>query len=179
MLSYLLVLINIIIKPCRCVFSVRVRAVASNNVLFICIQLICVEKVDEIIVHHIGNFSGRRFSGLSKEYNCHLINCTGQLDLLFKTSLSVREVWGSTLGLVNPDTVSPMARHSSNFSSALCCPGAKHQNWAPPLVTRFGVISSETSAPRTPQPGWGGAQKGEPVISQYVVLFTQRMIKVP
>ena len=38
--------------------------------------------------------------------------------------------------------------------------------------------SAETSAPRTPQPG-GLAQKGGPVNSQYVVLFTQRMIKVP
>ena len=51
------------------------------------------------------------------------------------------------------------------------------------LKTRFclknkkGFTSAETSAPRTPQPG-KAALKG-PVNSQYVVLFTQRMIKVP
>ena len=39
--------------------------------------------------------------------------------------------------------------------------------------------SAETSASRTPQPGGGLALKGGPVNSQYVVLFTQRMIKVP
>ena len=38
--------------------------------------------------------------------------------------------------------------------------------------------SAETSAPRNPNRG-GLAQKGGPVNSQYVVLFTQRMIKVP
>ena len=43
---------------------------------------------------------------------------------------------------------------------------------------RLVTISAETSAPRTPQPV-GGAQKGGLVNSQYVVLFTQRMIKVP
>ena len=42
----------------------------------------------------------------------------------------------------------------------------------------FAAASAETSAPRTPQPGGGGAQKGGPVTSQYVVLFNQRMIKV-
>ena len=40
------------------------------------------------------------------------------------------------------------------------------------------VFNAKTSAPRIPQPG-GGAQKGGPVNSQYVVLFNQRMIKVP
>ena len=43
----------------------------------------------------------------------------------------------------------------------------------------FQRISAETSAPRIPQPGGGGAQKEGPVNSQYVVLFNQRMIKVP
>ena len=40
--------------------------------------------------------------------------------------------------------------------------------------------SAETSAPRTPPPPGGGpAQKEGPVNSQYVILFNQRMIKVP
>ena len=38
--------------------------------------------------------------------------------------------------------------------------------------------SAETSAPRTPQPE-RGHKKGGPVNGQYIVLFTQRMIKVP
>ena len=39
--------------------------------------------------------------------------------------------------------------------------------------------SAETSAAPNPPTGGGGAQKGGLVNSQYVVLFTQRMIKVP
>ena len=39
------------------------------------------------------------------------------------------------------------------------------------------TVSAETSAPRTPQPGGPRSKRG-PINSQYVVLFTQRMIKV-
>ena len=46
------------------------------------------------------------------------------------------------------------------------------------LVYGSGVSSAETSALQTHQPG-GAAQKWGPANSQYVVLFTQRMIKVP
>ena len=59
---------------------------------------------------------------------------------LFKTSLSVREVWVSITGAVKSDTVSPTARHHCDVSSELCCPGAKSRSWAPTLATRFGVI---------------------------------------
>ena len=41
----------------------------------------------------------------------------------------------------------------------------------------FSPLSAETSAPRTPQPRRGPAQKWDPVNSQYVVLFTQRYDK--
>ena len=37
-------------------------------------------------------------------------------------------------------TESPMARHRCDVFSGLCSPGAMPRNWAPPLVTRFGVI---------------------------------------
>ena len=37
-------------------------------------------------------------------------------------------------------TVSPTARLRCDVSSELCSPGAKPRRWAPPLVTRFGVI---------------------------------------
>ena len=40
----------------------------------------------------------------------------------------------------------------------------------------YNLPSAKTSAP---QPEGGPAQKGGPINSQYVVLFTQRMIKVP
>ena len=36
--------------------------------------------------------------------------------------------------------VSPMTRHPSNVFSDVCCPRARLQRFAPPLVTRFGVI---------------------------------------
>ena len=38
-------------------------------------------------------------------------------------------------------TVSPTARHRSDDPSELCSPVAKPRRWAPPLVTRFGVIA--------------------------------------
>ena len=50
---------------------------------------------------------------------------------IVKRTLSVREVWSS---------MAPTARHRCDVSSELCSPGAKPQRWAPPLVTRFGVI---------------------------------------
>ena len=37
-------------------------------------------------------------------------------------------------------TVSPTARHRCDVSSQLCIPCAKQRRWAPPLVTRFGVL---------------------------------------
>ena len=40
-------------------------------------------------------------------------------------------------------TVSPTARHRSVISSELCCSGAKPGRWAPPLITRFGVLNNE------------------------------------
>ena len=45
------------------------------------------------------------------------------------------ESWAGQIG-----TVSPAARHLFGVSSELGCPGAKPRRWAPPLVTRFGVI---------------------------------------
>ena len=36
--------------------------------------------------------------------------------------------------------MSPAARHRCDVSLELCCPGAKSRRWAPPDVTRFGVI---------------------------------------
>ena len=57
-----------------------------------------------------------------------------------KTSLLVREVLGSILGLVKLDTVSPSARHRCDVSSELCRPGANPRRLIPPLVTRFGAI---------------------------------------
>ena len=43
---------------------------------------------------------------------------------------------------VKSDAVSSTARLRCNVSSELCCPGAKPRRWAPPLVVRFGEISS-------------------------------------
>ena len=40
-------------------------------------------------------------------------------------------------------------------------------------------LNAETSAPRNPPTGGGAHKKGGPVKNQYVVLFNQRMIKVP
>ena len=37
-------------------------------------------------------------------------------------------------------TVSPMVCHRCDVSSGLCSPGAMPRHWAPPLVTRFGVM---------------------------------------
>ena len=37
-------------------------------------------------------------------------------------------------------TMSPTARHRCDVSSELCFPGAKPRRWAPPLLTRCGVI---------------------------------------
>ena len=37
-------------------------------------------------------------------------------------------------------TVSPTARHRFDVSSELCSPGAKPRRWAPPFVTRLGII---------------------------------------
>ena len=45
-------------------------------------------------------------------------------------------------------------------------------------LLRCDKTSAETSAPPNPPTG-GGAQKRGPINSQYVVLFNQRMIKVP
>ena len=47
---------------------------------------------------------------------------------------------GSILRPVKSDTVLPTTRHRCDVSSELCCPVAKPRRWAPPLVTRFGVI---------------------------------------
>ena len=44
----------------------------------------------------------------------------------------------SRTGQIN--TVSPTARHRCDVSSDLRSPGAKLRRWAPPLVTRLGVI---------------------------------------
>ena len=43
----------------------------------------------------------------------------------------------------------------------------------------YGEIASPVQCRNPEPPNRGGAQKGGPVNSQYVVLFTQRMIKVP
>ena len=55
-------------------------------------------------------------------------------------SLSVREVSSSISGPVNSDTASSIARHRSDVSSELCCPGTKSQRCALSLVTRFDVV---------------------------------------
>ena len=69
------------------------------------------------------------------------ISCKNdRLAQLFTTLLSVRDVFGSILGPLKSDTVSPTARHRCDVSSELCCPGVKLRRWTPPLVTRFGVI---------------------------------------
>ena len=51
------------------------------------------------------------------------------------------------------------------------------------LLFVFGVDNEAVPKLAPPEPinrgGGGGAQKGGPVNSQYVVLFAQRMIKVP
>ena len=52
----------------------------------------------------------------------------------------VLEVLGALPGTVKLDSESPTASHRCNVSSELCCPDAKLRRWAPPLVTRFGVI---------------------------------------
>ena len=59
---------------------------------------------------------------------------------VFKTLLSVWEVWGSNPGSLKLNTVSPIARHRCDYSSQLCYPGAKPRRWAPPLITRLSVI---------------------------------------
>ena len=52
--------------------------------------------------------------------------------------------WGGRFEVRLPSrlnrTVSPTARHRCDVFTELCSPGAKPR-WAPPLVTRFGVIS--------------------------------------
>ena len=40
-----------------------------------------------------------------------------------------------------PRLIGHIVANRYGASSKLCCPGAKQQRWAPPLVTRFGVIS--------------------------------------
>ena len=58
----------------------------------------------------------------------------------FRFPQSVLEAWGSIPGPVKLDTVSPTIRHRCDVSSELCCPGAKPRRWAPPPVTRFGML---------------------------------------
>ena len=52
----------------------------------------------------------------------------------------VKHILGSIPGPVKSDFV---ARDSPVATAATfpCCPGAKQQRWAPPLITRFGVIT--------------------------------------
>ena len=40
----------------------------------------------------------------------------------------------------NRTKVSSTARHRGDVSSELCCPGAKPRKWAPPIVSRLGLI---------------------------------------
>ena len=88
-----------------------------------------------------------RVNGYSNEFAvsiCFLwvdfIDFTCRLAQLLSTLLSLQKVWDSIPGSVKSDSVSPTVRHRCNVSSELCCPSAKPQRWAPPLVTRFGVI---------------------------------------
>ena len=67
---------------------------------------------------------------------------TRQLAQFLSTTLSLREVRGSIPVPIKSDTVPPTARQSSplrRFFGAVL-PGAKPRRWAPPLVTRFGVM---------------------------------------
>ena len=50
------------------------------------------------------------------------------------TSLSLRDVWGSSPG---PDTASPTARNRCDVSSELCCPSAGTRRRIPTPVPRF------------------------------------------
>ena len=43
-------------------------------------------------------------------------------------------------GLIKSDTVSPTARHRCDVCSELCFSSAELQTWAPPVVSRCGVI---------------------------------------
>ena len=76
-------------------------------------------------------------------YEAYVVICCPKrpVSSVVKRTLSVLQVWGLVAGPVKSDIVSLMARHRCDFSSELHCPGAKPWRRAPPLVTRFGVIS--------------------------------------
>ena len=63
----------------------------------------------------------------------------GRLVATGNISVSAREVCVLITGRVKSDAVSPTTRHRCHVSTELCCPGAKSQRRALPLVTRFGV----------------------------------------
>ena len=57
-----------------------------------------------------------------------------------KQTLTVRKIWDSITKPVKRDTVWQTALDRCDVSSEPWCPGAEPRRWAPPFVTRFGVL---------------------------------------
>ena len=64
-----------------------------------------------------------------------------RLAMLSKTSLSVREIWGSVLGPVRSGTVSPTSPPLRCFFGTMLPRRKAEETWTLPLVIRFAVLS--------------------------------------
>ena len=73
---------------------------------------------------------------LRKDYANYLKKYRGLAQLL-----SAQAIGAVGLGFDSRAGQIGTARHRCDVSSGLCCPGAKPRKWAPPLVTRFGVLT--------------------------------------